>query len=95
VRSHVYSEMLGSSTRKGRRCRELSGGRYAGDVTVPLLGRHRRIECKSRGGQSFGTLYSWLESADLLIIKADRRDALCVLPLRFAVEIARAAEGRT
>jgi hypothetical protein len=39
-------------------------------------------------------LYSWLEGRDALIIKADRRDALVVLPLRLAVEIATAAERR-
>jgi Holliday junction resolvase len=68
-----------------------AGGSYSGDLTVPLLGVDRTVECKSRK-DGFHELYSWLADRDLLVIKADRRDALVVLPLRLAVEIAAAAE---
>jgi Holliday junction resolvase len=70
-----------------------AGGSFSGDVTTPLIGRDLTIECKSRA-KGFLKLYAWLEGRDVLIIKADRRDALVVLPLRLAVEIASAAERR-
>jgi Holliday junction resolvase len=67
---------------------------YAGhDLTVPVLGRDRRVEVKVRGN-GFRRLYEWLDGADLLIVRADRREPLVVLPMRLAAEIAAAAEGR-
>jgi Holliday junction resolvase len=68
-----------------------AGGSYLGDLTVPVIGRDLVVEAKARAN-GFSRLYAWLEDRDLLIIKADRRDALVVLPLRLAVEIAVAAE---
>jgi hypothetical protein len=70
-----------------------AGGSFSGDVTTPLIGRDLTIECKSRAN-GFLKLYAWLEGRDVVIIKADRRDALVVLPLRLAAEIALAAERR-
>jgi len=70
-----------------------AGGSYAGDLTVPLLGRDLVVEAKSRAN-GFTRLYSWLDGRSALIIKADRRDVLVVLPLKLAVEIAVAAERR-
>jgi Holliday junction resolvase len=67
------------------------GGSYFGDLTVPILGRDLVVEAKARAN-GFARLYSWLDGRDALIVKADRRDALVVLPLRLAVEIAVAAE---
>jgi Holliday junction resolvase len=77
----------------------LSGGgsrntRYTGfDVTVPLLGADRRVEVKVRGN-GFVELYRWLERVDLLVVRADRREPLVVVPLRLAIEIASAAERK-
>jgi Holliday junction resolvase len=70
-----------------------AGGSYAGDLTVPILGRDLVVEAKARAN-GFARLYSWLEDRDVLIVKADRRDAIVVLPLRLAAEIASAAERR-
>jgi Holliday junction resolvase len=70
-----------------------AGGSYCGDLTVPVLGRDLVVEAKARAN-GFARLYSWLEGRDALIIKADRRDALVVLPLRLAAEVAAAAERR-
>lgn len=70
-----------------------AGGSYSGDLTVPILGRDLVVEAKARAN-GFSRLYSWLEGRDALIIKADRRDALVVLPLPLAAEIAIAAERR-
>jgi Holliday junction resolvase len=66
-------------------------GRFGGDVSVPLLGIDRRIEVKARAN-GFVRLYDWLDGADFLVIKADRREPLVVVPLKLAAEIAAAAE---
>lgn len=70
-----------------------AGGSYVGDVTVPLLGVDRVVEVKARA-DGFRELYRWLEARDLLVVKADRREPLVVIPLRLAVVIARAAEAK-
>ncbi len=70
-----------------------AGGSFSGDVTSPLIGRGVTIECKSRAN-GFLKLYAWLADRDVLIVKADRRDALVVLPLHLAAEIAIVAERR-
>jgi hypothetical protein len=68
-----------------------AGGRYAGDLTVPVLGLDRRVEVKCRSG-GFAQLYRWLANRDLLIVKRDRDEPLVVLPISLAIEIAKAAE---
>jgi Holliday junction resolvase len=65
---------------------------YTGaDLSVPLLGVDHAVECKVRAN-GFQKLYTWLENADLLIIRADRSKPLVVTPLELAAEIAAAAE---
>ena len=66
-------------------------GRFGGDVSVPLLGGDRRVEVKSRSN-GFRRLYDWLGNHDFLIVKADRREPLLVMPLGLATEIAAIAE---
>jgi Holliday junction resolvase len=68
-----------------------AGGSYCGDLTVPVIGRDLCAEVKCRA-DGFRELYAWLDGRDLLIVKADRREPLVVLPLRLAAEIAMAAE---
>ena len=68
-----------------------AGGSYLGDLTVPLLGRDLCVEAKARK-DGFRELYRWLAERDLLVVKADRREPLVVIPLRLAIEIATAAE---
>jgi Holliday junction resolvase len=68
-----------------------AGGSYSGDLTVPIIGRDLVVEAKARA-KGFSQIYSWLEGRDVLIIKADRRDALVILPLNLAADIAIAAE---
>jgi len=53
-------------------------GRFSGDVSVPLLGVDRRVEVKCRGN-GFRELYHWLDGADFLVVKADRRDPLVIV----------------
>ena len=67
-------------------------GRFGGDVSVPLLGVDRRVEVKCRGN-GIRELYRWVEGADFLVVRADRREPLVALPLRLAAEVANAAEN--
>ncbi|MDR3420103.1 MAG: hypothetical protein P4L80_02485 [Xanthobacteraceae bacterium] len=69
-----------------------AGGSYRGDLTVPLLGVDRVVEVKARAG-GFRELYRWLDGRDLLVVKADRRSPLVIVPLALAAKIARAAEA--
>jgi len=66
-------------------------GRFGGDVSVTLLGRDLRCEVKARAC-GFVRLYTWLADRDVLIVKADRREPLAIVPLRFAIEVATLAE---
>lgn len=68
-----------------------AGGSYLGDLTLPLLGLDRVVEIKVRAN-GFRELYRWLEGRDVLIVKADRREPLAVVPLDLAAKIIRAAE---
>jgi Holliday junction resolvase len=70
-----------------------AGGSFSGDVTTLLIGCDRVLECKSRKN-GFRELYRWLENCDAVILRSDRHDALAVVRLRFAVEVAVAAEKR-
>lgn len=69
-----------------------SGGRFKGDVSVPIQGADRRLEVKCRA-DGFREIYGWLADNFGLVIKADRKETLVVLRLRDAVEIAKLAEG--
>lgn len=69
-----------------------SGGRYSGDVSVPVLGDDLTLEVKVRAS-GFASLYSWLGANDALIVKADRQPMLVVMSLRKAVDFVKRAEG--
>jgi Holliday junction resolvase len=66
------------------------GGRFSGDVVLPVMGRDLCVEVKCRG-QGFRELYSWLDQRDVLIVKADRQEPLVVVRLSLAAEIAKVA----
>ena len=77
---------------RGFAAKKISGMYKPGaDISVPLLGCDRRVEVKVRGN-GFRRLYEWLDGRDLLIVRADRRQPLVVLPLWLAAEVAQAAE---
>jgi Holliday junction resolvase len=63
-----------------------TGGRFAGDIALPLMGRDLCVEVKCRA-QGFRALYSWLSERDVLILKADRQEPLVVLRISLAAEI--------
>lgn len=67
-------------------------GKFSGDILVECLGRDLVVEAKSRSA-GFRQLYKWLEGRDALITRADRGEALVILRLNLAAEIALAAEG--
>src|SRR3974390_443836 len=64
-----------------------AGGSYLGDISVPVLGADRVVEVKCRAN-GFRELYAWLTDRDILIVRADRKEPLVILPLRLASEIA-------
>jgi Holliday junction resolvase len=66
------------------------GGRFAGDIVLPLMGRDLCVEVKARA-DGFRELYSWLTNRDVLVVKADRQEPLVVLRLSLAAEIAKVA----
>ncbi len=66
------------------------GGRFAGDIILPLMGRDLCVEVKARAA-GFRELYSWLDGRDVLVVKADRCEPLVVVRLSLAAEIARRA----
>jgi hypothetical protein len=68
-----------------------AGGRFAGDVVMPLMGRDLCLEVKARS-DGFRELYGWLDGRDVLIVKADRQEPLVVVRLSLAAEISKAAD---
>jgi hypothetical protein len=78
---------------RGFAAEKISRTGYRGpDLTVPLLGIERVVEVKCRAN-GFRELYAWLADRDILIVRANRREPLCILPMWLGAEIARAAEG--
>jgi hypothetical protein len=68
------------------------GGRFGGDIVLPLMGRDLCVEVKARA-DGFRELYCWLNQRDVLIVKADRHEPLVVLRMSLAAEIAKSATG--
>ena len=70
-----------------------AGGRYTGDISVPVMGIDRRLEVKVRAN-GFRELYKWLDDNYAVVVRADRRRPLLVIPLDLAVDVLDAAEKR-
>ena len=68
-----------------------AGGRFAGDIVLPLLGRDLCVEVKARA-DGFRELYCWLNERDVLIVKADRHEPLVVVRLSWLSRLPK-AEG--
>jgi Holliday junction resolvase len=64
------------------------GGRFGGDVVLPLVGRDLCVEVKARA-DGFRELYSWLNERDVPIVKADRQEPLVIVRLSLAADIAK------
>ncbi len=67
------------------------GGKWAGDISAPVLGSDWRVEAKVRA-DGFKKIYDYLGLNDALIIKADRCRPLVVVDLRRALAILNAIE---
>jgi hypothetical protein len=67
------------------------GGKFSGDLSIPICGRDLTVEAKSRGS-GFKQIYSWLKGRDALIVRADRQNPLLIVPLKLAAEVVLAAE---
>jgi hypothetical protein len=63
------------------------------DISLPLLGRDRNVEVKSRAA-GFKQIRDWLTDRYALVVIVDHEEPFVVLRLRDAIEIARVAEGR-
>ena len=67
------------------------GGRFAGDISLPFLGKDLCVEVKCRAN-GFIELYGWLNGKDMLIVKRDHSPPLVVMPLNLWSQIAMKAE---
>lgn len=63
------------------------GGKYAGDISVPVLGIDRTLEVKCRAS-GWKQTYAWLADNYGLVIRADRAEPLIVLRLKDFAELA-------
>lgn len=70
-----------------------AGGRFASDLSVPVLGRDRRIEVKCRA-DGFALVYRWLADNYGLVLRADRSEPLIVLRLTDFAALAIDADKR-
>jgi len=70
-----------------------AGGSFAGDISVPFLGRDNRFEAKIRA-DGFKEIYRWLDKHKGLFLRADRRDALVVLRMADFCELVMTSEER-
>ena len=68
-----------------------AGSRFFGDVTLPVCNVDRPLEIKCRAN-GFRELYKWLEGCWALVVKADRKTPLVVLPMPEFIELVKQAE---
>lgn len=70
-----------------------AGGKFAGDVTAPILGRDRIFECKKRA-DGFAEIYRWLAANYGVVLSRDRAEPLIAIRLADFVELAIAADRK-
>jgi hypothetical protein len=66
----------------------IKGGSFDHDVTCPVRGSDRKIECKRRA-RAFGTIYALLGPNDYLAIRDDHTPPLIVMTLDAFAELAK------
>ena len=67
---------------------------FKSDVEVRIGSQRLRFESKVRA-KEFGLLYRWLTGSDALVVKADRKPMLVVLPLeKFAIALGEYASAK-
>lgn len=70
-----------------------AGNGFKGDIQAQISGSVWKLEVKAREN-GFKQLYGWLESNDALVVKADRKEALVVMPLSTFCELVYIADER-
>jgi len=86
--ARVENEVAHTLQRYGIPATKRSGMFIPGDdINARVGGRDLRVEVKSRA-DGFGALYKFLEQRDVLIVRADRKPPLAVLPLALAAQLA-------
>jgi hypothetical protein len=55
-----------------------AGGSYTGDVSLPVLGKDVKIECKRRAA-GFKSIYGWMGDNYALVVRDDRCPPLAIL----------------
>jgi hypothetical protein len=71
----------------GIKCEKLSAMyKKTHDMRITMLGRDNKAETKCRAN-GFATIYRWLKPVDLLILRADRKEALVVMPMKTLIEL--------
>jgi Holliday junction resolvase len=68
-----------------------AGGKYIGDISVPVMGVDRTLECKKRA-DGFKEIYAWKADHYGVVIAADRKPALMVVTLEAFIDLVHAAE---
>lgn len=56
------------------------------DIRLKMLGKDRKMEIKCRAN-GFATIYKWLGPVDVLVLRADRQEALAVMPIATLIEL--------
>jgi hypothetical protein len=69
-----------------------AGGRFSGDVSVPVLGMDVTLECKKRAN-GFKELYGWLAEHHAVVVAADNKPDLICLKLSDYIRLAQIAEA--
>ena len=71
-----------------------AGGQFTGDLRVQVGDRSLSCELKVRA-DGFKQLYDWLGGNDCLVVKADRKPPVLVIPLPVAVRLHLLASSAT
>lgn len=70
-----------------------AGGRFSGDISLPLLSIDRKLECKKKAsGQGFKLLYSWIDGNYGVVVAMDRVEPLVTMRLSDFIGLAQKAE---
>ena len=67
---------------------------FKSDVELRIGAKRLHLESKVRGGR-FSMIYRWLFGADALVIKADRKPPLAVLPLETLTSLLEECRNQT
>lgn len=68
-----------------------AGGSFSGDISMPVMGRDRRLEVKCRAA-GFKQIYDWKGGNYGLVLRRDRDAPLIVLSLKDFAELVNRVE---